>query len=270
MTNKRMKKAVFFDIDGTLINIMKGQTTIQPAVREAIRALRAAGNATFIASGRPYDYLDPELTQEGLFDGYVLMNGAVVLLDGRTIYEQPLPKKTVCEIVAASEAHGVEYILEGAQHVYLRPGFQMTENFYRSIDVDVMRFVREFNLDEIEVAKLEFASEDPGGHGLFEKLLAWPGLTGLMDPYHKKNMELYASDVTKGSGIRHALSYLGIPVENSYAFGDGLNDIEMMQTVGTSLVMGNARPALKKLADHVVPSVEEDGVAVGISRYVLA
>ncbi|MDY4475488.1 HAD family hydrolase [Mitsuokella sp.] len=270
MTKAQTKKAVFFDIDGTLINIMTGQTTIQPAVKEAIRELRAAGNATFIASGRPYDYLDPELTEEGLFDGYVLMNGAVVLLDGSTIYEQPLRRATVKEIVAASEAHGVEYILEGAQHVYLRPDFHLTEAFYRSIDVDVTKFVRDFDLDEVEVAKIEFASEDPGGHGLFDKLLAWPGLTGLMDPYHKKNMELYAADVTKGSGIRHALSYLGIPVADSYAFGDGLNDIEMMETVGTSLVMGNARPALKKLADHIVPSVEEDGVAVGINRYVLA
>ena len=45
---------------------------------------------------------------------------------------------------------------------------------------------------------------------------------------------------------------------------------KMMETVGTSLVMGNARPALKELADHIVPSVEEDGVAVGINRYVLA
>ena len=66
------KKAVFFDIDGTLINIMKGQTQIAPAVKKAIRALRAAGNCTFIASGRPYAYLDPELVQQDLFDGYVL------------------------------------------------------------------------------------------------------------------------------------------------------------------------------------------------------
>ena len=63
MTKAQTKKAVFFDIDGTLINIMTGQTTIQPAVKKAIRELRAAGNATFIASGRPYDYLDPELTE---------------------------------------------------------------------------------------------------------------------------------------------------------------------------------------------------------------
>ena len=131
------------------------------------------------------------------------------------------------------------------------------------------KFVRQYNLNKIDVAKMEFASEDPGGHGLFEKLLAWPGLTGLMDPYHKKNMELYAAAVTKGSGILHALDYLHIPVKDSFAFGDGLNDIEMMEAVGTSLVMGNARPQLKEIADHVVPSVNDDGVAAGIQQYLL-
>lgn len=263
------KKAVFFDIDGTLINIMTGQTHIAEPVKKAIHELRAAGNCTFIASGRPYVYLDPELTQEGLFDGYVLMNGAVVMLGDKVVYKQPLPKETVKEIVRLSEEHDVEYILEGTQNVYLKPEFKLTENFYRSIDVDVTKFVRQYNLNKIDVAKMEFASEDPGGHGLFEKLLAWPGLTGLMDPYHKKNMELYAAAVTKGSGILHALDYLHIPVKDSFAFGDGLNDIEMMETVGTSLVMGNARPQLKEIADHVVPSVNDDGVAAGIQQYLL-
>ena len=102
------KKAVFFDIDGTLINIMKGQTQIAPAVKGAIRALRAAGHCTFIASGRPYAYLDPELVQQDLFDGYVLMNGAVVLFGDKTIYKQMLPQKTVEQIAALSEQHGVE------------------------------------------------------------------------------------------------------------------------------------------------------------------
>ena len=207
--------------------------------------------------------------QQDLFDGYVLMNGAVVLLGDKTIYKKMLPQATVEAIARLAEAHGVEYILEGPHSVYLKPEYKLTEAFYRSIDVDVTQFVRDYDLEKVPVAKMEFASEDPGGHGLFAKLLSWPGLAGLMDPYHKKNMELYAADVTKGSGILHALSYLGIPVSRSFAFGDGLNDIEMMQTVGTSLVMDNARPQLKALADHIVPSVDEDGVAAGIAEYLL-
>ena len=142
MPVKQERKAVFFDIDGTLINIMEGQTQIAPTVKEAIRALRAAGHCTFIASGRPYAYLDPELVQQDLFDGYVLMNGAVVLLGDKTIYKKMLPQATVEEIARLAEAHGVEYILEGPHSVYLKPEYKLTEAFYRSIDVDVTQLDR--------------------------------------------------------------------------------------------------------------------------------
>ena len=182
-------------------------------------------------------YLDDELTTQGLFDGYVLMNGAAVFVDGHCVYEQPLPRARVREIVALSEAYGVEYILQGPRQVYLRPEFHGLEEFYRGIGIDVGRFVRSFSLEDIDVCKLEFLAFEAEGGGAFRQLLALPGLTGLMDPYHKKNMELYAADVSKGSGILRALEALAIPVRDSIAFGDGLNDIEMMTTVGTSLVM---------------------------------
>ena len=75
---------------------------------------------TFIASGRPKAYLDPELLDESLFDGYVLMNGALVLYEGKALYHQPLPKETVKAITELCEQRGVEYILEGAEHTYLK------------------------------------------------------------------------------------------------------------------------------------------------------
>lgn len=263
------KKAVFFDIDGTLINIMKKRPQMTERTRQAIRALRRAGHRTFIASGRPLVYLDPELTEQGLFDGYVLMNGAAVFVDGACVYQRPLPRARVAEIVTLCEAHGVEYVLQGARQVYLKSEFHGLADFYRSIGVDVGRFVRSFSLENIDVCKLEFLAFEAEGGGAFRQLLALPGLTGLMDPYHKKNMELYAADVSKGSGILRALEALAIPVRDSIAFGDGLNDIEMMQTVGTSVAMGNAQPEVKAIARYTVPSVDEDGVAWGISHLIL-
>ena len=239
------------------------------SVKKAIRELRAAGHHTFIASGRPFAYLSDELTQEGLFDGFVLMNGAVVMLNDEIIFRQDMPAKTVSDMVALAEEHGLEYILESQPHVYLRPEFKGLENVYRNIDIDVNKFVREFDLSEVQAAKLEFLCDTPGANGVFEKLLSWPGVTGLIDPTLRKYMELYSSDISKATGIERALEYMGIPLEESYAFGDGLNDLEMMGTVGHALVMGNAGPELKALAEHVLPTVDEDGVAEGIYRYIL-
>jgi hydroxymethylpyrimidine pyrophosphatase-like HAD family hydrolase len=172
-------------------------------------------------------------------------------------------------MVALAEEHGLEYILESQPHVYLRPEFKGLENVYRNIDIDVNKFVRDFDLSEVQVAKLEFLCDTPGANGVFEKLLSWHGVTGLIDPTLRKYMELYSSDISKATGIERALEYMGIPLEESYAFGDGLNDLEMMGTVGHALVMGNAGPELKALAEHVLPTVDEDGVADGIYRYIL-
>ncbi|MCR5756376.1 MAG: HAD family hydrolase [Selenomonas sp.] len=264
-----MTKAIFFDIDGTLINIHHKKTTISSVVKKAIRELRQEGHHTFIASGRPWAYLSDELTQEGLFDGFVLMNGAVVMLDGKIIFRQDMSTQTVKDMVALAEANGLEYILESQPNVYLRQDFQGLENVYRNIDIDVNKFVREFELSEVKAAKLEFLCDTPGANGVFEKLLSWPGITGLIDPTLRKYMELYAADISKATGIQQALNYLNLPLEASYAFGDGLNDLEMMDTVGHALVMGNAGPELKALAEHVLPTVDEDGVAEGIYRYIL-
>ena len=219
-----MMKAGFFDIDGTLLNIMKQQTHITERSRRALHALRAAGCKTFIASGA---------------------------------------------ITELCEARGVEYILEGAEHTYLKRDFLGFEAFYQSIGVDTDFFVRDYDLDTLEIGKMEFYSTEPLGGGLFEELLQWPGMTGVMDPYHKKNLELYAKDITKGSGILHALQALDIPVAESFAFGDGVNDIEMMQTVGLGIAMGNARPQVQDVAKEIVPSVDDDGVAWGIEHLIL-
>ena len=73
---------------------------------------------------------------------------------------------------------------------------------------------------------------------------------------------------TKAHGILKVLDILNIPIEDSYAFGDGINDIEMLSTVGCGIAMGNASDEVKKYAHKVTESVHDDGVAVGIKEYV--
>lgn len=261
-----MKKAVFFDVDGTLIDAGAGMPTMSEPTKQAIRRLQAAGHYTFIASGRPYAFLDKELLEFG-FDGYVLMNGAAVILDDVIAYKKPLDKGLVADICRSCEEGQVEYILQGTKHVYLRPEFKQLDAYYASFSIAKKRFVYEFSAADLDVYKMEFIAKDEAGKALCRSLA--PAWEFLQDPRHKMKFELYARTETKASGIRHALEALAIPKERSYAFGDGENDREMLQAVGCSFAMDNAKPRIKALADHTVASVQQDGVAQGILEYIL-
>ncbi len=179
-----------------------------------------------------------------------------------------LRPEVVQPVCAACEAHGIEYILHGIREVYLPEAYQHLRDFYESFHIDTSSFQTEFDRRAVTTYKMEFLAPDEAAAAVYDGFMS-DELTGMQDPFHRMNLELYARDETKGSGIIHALEHLSIPVENSFAFGDGVNDFEMMETVGTGLVMGNAGAALKEKADVLVPSVHEDGVAAGIRDYIL-
>ena len=264
-----MKKAAFFDIDGTLIDVTVGMTEPSARVRAALQKLKDAGHYIFISSGRPLDFLDPAIIDVG-FNGFVLMNGAVVVIDGKVIFDEPMAPNLVNEIVDFCDAHGVEYVLESHPNVYLKKISPMMEEFYARIDIDTNEFVREFDTRKISVNKIDFLIKEPNDEirNFFNRHLQSEELTGII-PFGEKSVELYNRRNTKGSGILHALEYLGIPIENSFAFGDGFNDLEMIRAVGCGCAMGNGNPKLKAIAKHTVPSVREDGVAFGIEKYIL-
>ena len=266
-----MRKAIFFDIDGTLIDMQGGIYEPTKKVGDALKKLQDAGHYIFIASGRPYAFIYSALKNFG-FNGYVLSNGATVLVGDKVIFKHTLDKKIVREICDFAESENIEYVLEGHPNTYIRKNFTACEKFCNKIRVDLKNFVREFNLDETDVCKLECLSDRDDLENLdkaYKKILATEGMNGWADPFHYKSLEVYDKNISKATGILKALEYLNIDVKNSYAFGDGMNDVEMLQTVGTGFAMGTGKEDLKKVADYVVPSVHEDGVAFGVEKYIL-
>jgi hypothetical protein len=89
----------------------------------------------------------------------------------------------------------------------------------------------------------------------------------ITDPAHRCiNGELINRKYDKGRGILRICEHLGVPVEDTIGFGDSMNDLEMIETVGTSVCMDNGAEALKKISDIVCPSVEEDGMAKAFAQ----
>ncbi len=84
--------------------------------------------------------------------------------------------------------------------------------------------------------------------------------------YEFSNMELYSNKVSKASGIEKVIQILNIKKEDTYAFGDGRNDLEMFEIVEHSYAMGNASEEVKAKAKYVCPSIKDDGVAIVLEK----
>ena len=266
-----MKKAIFFDIDGTILDKEHGISEITPRVQKAMKNLQAAGNYIFIATGRPYTFMQKDILNFG-FDGFVMSNGALVMLGDEIISKICLDNKSIKKLCDFAESKNIEYMLEGYLETYWKKNFSTCESFFKKIGVDYSKFITDFDIEKISVLKLEFISSRKDLEQLeidYKKILEEPGFTGWADPFHFKTMEVYSDKVSKASGILKVLEHLNIDIKNSYAFGDGYNDIEMIQTVGNGFVMATAKEDLKKFATEIVPSVHDDGVAFGIEKFIL-
>lgn len=266
-----MKKAVFFDIDGTILDAVGGIHHIRENVRNAIKKLQAQGDLIFIATGRPYAFLQQEVSNFG-FDGFVMNNGAVALSGDKIIYQNALAKSDVQKIIDIAVSNNIEYLLESFPYSYCKKNFAAFEKFFDRIDANKQQIIHDFDIDKIDISKIECLTERTDVENvekIYEKILAVPGFTGWADPFHFKTLEVYSDKVSKATGIMKVLEHFNIPVENSFAFGDGKNDFEMVAEVGTGFAMATGSEDFKRTAKYVVPSVHEDGVAFGIEKYIL-
>jgi Cof subfamily protein (haloacid dehalogenase superfamily) len=265
-----MNKAIFFDIDGTLLDGSRGRYEMSANTKIQIRRLQQDGDFVFLASGRPFAFLYEDLLTFG-FDGFILMNGACIKLHDKAIYKQPLPKKYVDEVCRVCEKNNIEYILEGEKYVYLDKRFHHLDAFYHSFRMPRNYFSNAFSLHEItdEIFKIEFSPQNERQRAICKEFVT-PDIDYMQDPRLIFLFELYSKQVSKATAILKILDYLKIDRQNSYAFGDGKNDIDMLMTVGHSFAMGNATAEIKAIASHVVAAAHEDGVAKGIEKYILA
>lgn len=261
-----MKKAVFFDIDGTLLDCLNGITDITPVVKKTIRKLQDDGSYVFIASGRPYAFISSEILNFG-FDGYIFTNGAQVRVEDKLIYKRSFHKNFTKELILNCKKLNIQYILQGEKYSYLNNEFEELYSYYDSYGISRKYLTGDYDIDKVDVFKMDMLCSS-------KQALDYC-FSQVNDDYNynfdssSNVFELYSRRDSKASGIIKVLEYLNIPLENSYAFGDDINDIEMLEAVGCGIAMGNASDKVKNHADEVTAEVQKDGVALGIERFIL-
>ena len=258
-----MKKAAFFDVDGTLIDCTIGIMDISDRVKKAIKDFQKAGNVAFVSSGRPYAFLNKELLNFG-FDGFVLGNGAQVLINDETKFFSGIDRELVKEVVSNCERLNIDYCLQGPKYSYLKEDFTRILEYYREYGItnDFLEF--NFNIDEVDVFKIEMFPADEEGCKYCESLDQ--GEFNCFKNYPGEVYEMYPVKNSKGEGLLKTIELEGVELKDSYAFGDGRNDIEMIQTAAHGIAMGNAVPELKEVANEFTDAIADDGIATYLEK----
>ena len=225
-----MIKAIFFDIDGTLVSFKTHE--ISKTTLEALYALREKGVKLFIASGRHLLIMD---NLSGFpFDGYVCMNGSLV-----------------------------PCVLFTEKNVAMNCRTERTEQLFRMI-----------RLPEPEYASLmPYKSGPVSQFTIFldqerEDALLAPALKhSVTTRWHPEFTDIVPENISKAEGISRVIAGYGIGREEVMAFGDGGNDVEMIEYAGIGVAMGNALPDVRKHADYVTSTVDEDGIVAALRHF---
>jgi len=265
----------FFDIDGTLVGF--GRNELIPSTQRALARTKENGHQLLICTGRSLRQIPAWLKENNLFDGIVASAGAHVIYHGAEIYFRAMSPDTVRRSIHLFTENEIPYTLQGEKHNYFAKAFagRLVESLAEKAGVlpeQIEKLFGDYVLttdpDGAEIVAANDAilgmlyEKSPFDHermrrALGSELNVNPSSFNKPDPY---SGEITQSAITKAAGIKTVMEHLHVPREETAAFGDGHNDIEMLQFAGIGVAMGNAPDAVKAAADLVTDSLESDGL----------
>ena len=274
---RKVKGIIALDLDGTLLNSAKELTE---GNRRALERAHEAGYAIVPTTGRFYGGM-PQCIRDLPFVRYIItINGAEVadLETGEVIYSAEIPNALALAVYEAMDRENVLYDVYQHNAAFMsvshkeRIDTMVSSDHYREMlhrlrkpVPELKAFLRE-NGDSVQKIQL-FTVDRPLRLRLMEQLpTMFEGLavsSSVID-----NIEINDSRAHKGAALLALAAHLGLERKDTFAFGDGLNDLTMLREAGIGFAMENGEPEVKVMADRVTCSCDEDGVARGI-EYIL-
>ncbi|MDQ0218805.1 HAD family phosphatase [Peribacillus cavernae] len=251
-------KILFLDIDGTII---RPDNTIEDSTKKAVSQVQQIGIEAVLATGRPIHEI-ADIARSLNIDSFIGYNGAYAVYRGIDLFKKPMSRESV------------EYFLKTAkQHKHELVMYSSTKNHLTAMDTPSMEaFKQKFHLyqnerytssvlDEILGMTIIASSENDAslyntGKDVYLSQVNMEGFHHCFD--------VIRDNVNKGTGVHALLQKLNIPREAAIAFGDGMNDKEMLAAVGESYAMGNSTPELFSYAKNKTTDVTNSGVYNGL------
>ena len=257
-------QALLIDVDGTLV---KKDRSLSPAVVDAIVRARRAGLEISLSTGRAFVTLGAIFDRIGWEGTHIVAGGAQVVnaATKQIIWGKSINHEDVVWLRREIERLGGEVIIVKTDALYVYN--QLIEHFIyhpwkipaKSLDqLPADWSTPLISVHQVSPELANFLQHQTKFHAV-----------NMTSPEGKTYYDVTANGVTKKEGLHAWHDYLHIPLNLVAAVGDGLNDLELMSTIGLSVAMGNAAPEMKKIAKMEVATNEQDGV-VEIINWLLA
>lgn len=273
------RKLIFLDIDGTILIPGEG---IRRTVKEGLQKAREQGHQVFICTGRCCHML-PEELEDVTLDGVIANAGSDIWIHDTNIFRTAFDQARLRRALEVLNALDTIYILEGYEKIYVseRGAAILSESEPVPGDnPEIIRWktffsrwkntgdIRGWDPQRAPIPKISFMVLDRTEAERVYHALKKDFYVAFFPPRSETffNGELISMTADKGSAIRRTAGYLKAKMQDTIAFGDSMNDYQMIQEAACGVVMGNGDEQLKKIADRICETVEEDGVVRELAR----
>lgn len=258
-----VKAIALFDLDMTLLNDDK---QIAPENVAALHALRANDVLPMLSTGRNLWELR-DLFRIGGLNSAIGANGADIMYDGVHLMQQPIGQPQIRRIVKMADEHNVAMAFFNDQHVAVTRRNAATErNFLGFVKQPHPPVVPDFYEHEPVCMMLLFVPRTPAGDAIgAEFKAAFPELAFYRNA--EDTMDLVNTGITKASGLAYLMRRPELQGVPTYAFGDGNNDIEILQAATVGIAMGNALPQVAAVADYQTGDYLHGGIPDALAHF---
>ena len=272
------RKAVFLDVDGTLIDDY-GQVP-ESAVR-AVREARTRGHLVFLCTGRSMVELTPSVHGVEV-DGYVLSSGAYVQVGPDVLLHQQLTPEAVRHVADFFDAHGGGYFFQAHDAVYASPASRdllrsivaasvASDPAFAEVDHGLLTYVDTITVDvdprTMLMTKAIFFESVVGVDDLRTEFPEFLIVPASVTVFGANAGEMTIPGIHKATGIDVVLDHVGVDLADTIAIGDSYNDLEMLEHVAVGIAMGDAPQAVRDMADETTAPTTEDGIRIAFLRH---
>ena len=253
-------KAVFFDIDGTLLSFKTHK--VATSTEQAIAKLKAKGIKCILSTGRSINSIDHVKYLE--FDGFITFNGGYcVTKEGNLLFKQTIDAADIQSIMNYAKAQSLSFSFMSEKQISIHDGTPEIAGMYAHLNLPVPENIDFDTIDVSSVLQTNIFMGPAEEEDFMQKVM--PNSSA------SRWSQLFADVNPKGQskkiGIDVFCKYFNIDINETMAFGDGGNDIEMLQHVAVGVAMGNANPEVKAIANYVTDDVDSDGIWNALTHF---